>query len=90
MMEQGQARRGATEFVAAVPYGHDPIDFAWLLRGEPTVEVSRIGAHRRVMLVFEEDLTPRVRALLPPYVLLEPIVGFGRGEVSGAAGRKRG
>lgn len=69
-----------TDFVAAVPYGFDPVDFSWLLRLEPSVVVSRDGAHRRVMLSFDEALTPRVRALLPPHVVLEPAIGLGRDE----------
>lgn len=79
------AERSMTDFIVSVPYGFDPVDFGWLLRGEPAVTVSRDGAHRRVTLSFDEALAPRIKALLPPHVVLEPAIAH----VHGRAGLRR-
>jgi hypothetical protein len=64
------------EFIAAVPYSHDPVDFARLLSSEGDVEVSRDGPQRRVQLRLDESRLPRVKALLPRHVVIEEVTEF--------------
>ena len=64
------------EFVAAVPYGFDPVDFSVLLREIPGVAVASAGARRRAFLQVPEDSLSKVREALPEHIVIEPVKGF--------------
>ena len=61
-------------YVLSVPYEHERIDFRAALADLAGAAISRAGRQRRVQVEIDPAQHDALRARLPSYVIVEPLI----------------